>query len=166
MDEYILLFMGLCYLWYLFEIKIDYIFPFIIVFIVYQYYKQNNTNRSSDTNEDLPIVDKQFILDVLKTIGKSETNRGKQKTEDKIINKDTKDSLKIFYDNVFSKIIPEAVETNNEVNPSMINKKNIILTAIRNTNLPSPTTSPTATQNFITKMACCRKKACGKITNG
>ena len=65
-------------------------------------------------NEDLPIVDKQFILDVLKTIGKSETNRGKQKTEDKIINKDTKDSLKIFYDNVFSKIIPEKLSYTNK----------------------------------------------------
>jgi len=64
-------------------------------------------------NEDLPIVDKQFILDVLKTIGKSETNRGKQKLEDKIINKNIKDNLKLFYDDVFSKIVPEKLSYTN-----------------------------------------------------
>jgi len=65
-------------------------------------------------NEDLPIVDKQFILDVLKTIGKSETNRGKQKSEEKIINKDTKDNLKLFYDEVFSKIVSEKLSYTNK----------------------------------------------------
>jgi hypothetical protein len=65
-------------------------------------------------NEDLPIVDKQFILDVLKTIGKSETNRGKQKLEDKIINKNIKDNLKLFYDDVFSKIVPEKLSYTNK----------------------------------------------------
>jgi hypothetical protein len=58
-------------------------------------------------NEDFPKIDKQFILDVLKTIGTSETNRGKQKTETKIKNKDIKDELKLFYNNSFSKIVTE-----------------------------------------------------------
>jgi len=65
-------------------------------------------------NEDLPVIDKQFILDVLKTIGKSETNRGKQKSEEKIINKDTKNNLKLFYDEVFSKIVSEKLSYTNK----------------------------------------------------
>jgi len=65
-------------------------------------------------NEDLPVIDKQFILDVLKTIGKSETNRGKQKSEEKIINKDTKNNLKLFYDEVFSKIVSEKISYTNK----------------------------------------------------
>jgi len=58
-------------------------------------------------NEDFPQIDKQFILDVLKTIGKSKTNRGKQKTETKIKNKNIKDELKLFYNDCFSKIVTE-----------------------------------------------------------
>ncbi len=47
-------------------------------------------------NLEFPTIDKQFILDVLKTIGKSDTNRGKQKTDTKIKNKDKiKDPVKI-----------------------------------------------------------------------
>jgi hypothetical protein len=52
----------------------------------------------SNKNEEFPKIDKQFILDILKTIGTSETNRGKQKTETKITNKDIKDELKLFND--------------------------------------------------------------------
>lgn len=54
-------------------------------------------------NKDFPTINKQFILDVLKTIGTCETTRGKQKTD--IKNKDEKELIKQFYDDVFSKLI-------------------------------------------------------------
>ena len=65
-------------------------------------------------NLEFPTIDKQFILDVLKTIGKSDTNRGKQKTETKIKNKDIKNDIKNFYDTIFSKIITDKLSYSNK----------------------------------------------------
>ena len=65
-----------------------------------------------NNNLEFPAINKQFILDVLKTIGKSETNRGKQKTQ--IKNKEIKDELKIFYDNIFSKLVNQDLSYTNK----------------------------------------------------
>ena len=65
-------------------------------------------------NLEFPTIDKQFILDVLKTIGKSDTNRGKQKTDTKIKNKDTKNDIKKFYETIFSKIIKDKLSYTNK----------------------------------------------------
>jgi hypothetical protein len=65
-----------------------------------------------NNNLEFPTINKQFILDVLKTIGKSETNRGKQKTQ--IKNKEIKDDLKIFYDNIFSKLVNQNLSYTNK----------------------------------------------------
>ena len=45
---------------------------------------------------------------------KSDTNRGKQKTETKIKNKDIKNDIKIFYDTIFSKIITDKLSYSNK----------------------------------------------------
>jgi len=65
-----------------------------------------------NNNLKFPTINKQFILDVLKTIGKSETNRGKQKIQ--IKNKEIKDDLKIFYDNIFSKLVNQNLSYTNK----------------------------------------------------
>ena len=65
-------------------------------------------------NKELPELNKYFILDCMKIIGTSETNRGKQKNEDKIKNKEIKDDIKIFNDNIFSKIVNEKISYSNK----------------------------------------------------
>ncbi len=64
-------------------------------------------------NEDLPTINKSFILDILKTIGTTKTNKGKQKTDTKIANKDTKTDIRKFYDNEFSKLVDEKISYSN-----------------------------------------------------
>jgi len=62
-------------------------------------------------DENLPSIDKQFVLDVLKTIGKSDTNKGKQKD---VKNKENKDDIKLFYEKIFSKLVPEKLSYTNK----------------------------------------------------
>lgn len=73
------------------------------VIIGYQFIKLYLINKY-DSKIELPTINKQFILDVLKTISTSETNRGKKKKEENIKNKDLKQDIKLFYDTTFSKI--------------------------------------------------------------
>jgi hypothetical protein len=54
-----------------------------------------------NNNKQLPIIDKLLILDILKTIGTTETTRGKKKQQK---NQDIKDDIKNFYDNKFSQL--------------------------------------------------------------
>ena len=65
-------------------------------------------------NKELPIINKQFILDVLKTVSSTETNKGKQKTETKIKNKSIKDDIKIFYKNTFYKLVNKTLSYSNK----------------------------------------------------
>ena len=65
-------------------------------------------------NKELPIINKQFILDVLKTVSSTETNKGKQKTENKIINKSVKDDIKLFYKNTFYKLVNKTLSYSNK----------------------------------------------------
>jgi len=55
-------------------------------------------------NLEFPNIDKNFILDVLKTVGSSKDNRGKSNKDDNIKNKSTKDEMKTFYNDVYSKL--------------------------------------------------------------
>lgn len=64
--------------------------------------------------KDFPTIDKCFILDVLKTIATSETNRGKSNKDANIKNKGIKDDIKNFYNNVFSKIVNEKLSYTNK----------------------------------------------------
>ena len=67
-----------------------------------------------NTNKDFPTINKSFILDVLKTIATSETNRGKSNKDENIKNKYIKDDIKLFYDNVFSKLVDEKLSYTNK----------------------------------------------------
>ena len=71
-----------------------------------------------NNNIDLPIINKQFILDVLKVVGSSETPRGKSTKDNNIKNKDEKADIKLFYDNTFSKLT--------DIKPSYTNKTHIL----------------------------------------
>ena len=65
-------------------------------------------------NKELPIINKQFILDVLKTVSSTETNKGKQKTETKIKNKSIKDDIKSVYKNTFYKLVNKTLSYSNK----------------------------------------------------
>jgi len=67
-----------------------------------------------NSKKDFPTINKQFILDVLKTITSSETKRGKTNKVDKIKNKSVKDDIKLFYDNTFSKLVTEKLSYTNK----------------------------------------------------
>ena len=67
-----------------------------------------------NTNKVFPTINKSFILDVLKTIATSETNRGKSNKDENIKNKSIKDDIKLFYDNVFSKLVNEKLSYTNK----------------------------------------------------
>jgi hypothetical protein len=67
-----------------------------------------------NTNKEFPTINKSFILDVLKTIATSETNRGKSNKDENIKNKSIKDDIKLFYDNVFSKLVNEKLSYTNK----------------------------------------------------
>lgn len=79
-------------------------YQFIRLYLLHKYNK----------NEELPIINKGFILDVLKTIGNTETNRGKQKTEDKIKNKDIKTDIKKYYEDEFKHLIDTKLSYSNK----------------------------------------------------
>jgi hypothetical protein len=83
------------------------------VIIGYQFIKLYLINKY-DSKIELPTINKQFILDVLKTISTSETNRGKKKKEENIKNKDLKQDIKLFYDTTFSKIINTKLSITNK----------------------------------------------------
>jgi hypothetical protein len=67
-----------------------------------------------NTNKDFPTINKSFILDVLKIIATSETNRGKSNKDENIKNKSIKDDIKLFYDNIFSKLVDEKLSYTNK----------------------------------------------------
>ena len=50
-----------------------------------------------NNNKELPIINKLFILDVLKTISKTTSEKGKKTNEANIKNKEGKDDIRLFY---------------------------------------------------------------------
>jgi len=67
-----------------------------------------------NNKKEFPTINKNFILDVLKTIASSDTNRGKSNKENKIKNKSVKDDLKLFYTNIFSSLVNEKLSYTNK----------------------------------------------------
>ena len=67
-----------------------------------------------NNKKEFPTINKNFILDVLKTIAMSDTNRGKSNKENKIKNKSVKDDLKLFYTNTFSTLVNEKLSYTNK----------------------------------------------------
>jgi len=96
-------------------------------FVIYGYqfirlYLINKFNK----NETLPTLNKAFILDVLKTIGDTETKRGKQKRDDKIKNKDIKADIKKYYEDEFKQLIDTKLSYSNKTHILELKKiKNI-----------------------------------------
>jgi len=84
-----------------------------IIILAYQFIRLYLLDKFSN-NKELPTINKQFILDVLKTVSSTETNKGKQKTENKIKNKEGKDDLKLFYNNVFYKLVNKKLSYSNK----------------------------------------------------
>jgi len=84
-----------------------------IIILAYQFIRLYLLDKFSN-NKELPTINKQFILDVLKTVSSTETNKGKQKTENKIKNKEGKDDIKLFYDNVFYKLVNKKLSYSNK----------------------------------------------------
>ena len=84
-----------------------------MVIIGYQFIRLYLLNKFNK-KEELPTINKLFILDVLKTISKSTTNKGKQKNEDKIKNKEGKEDIKNFYKNEFSKLVNKEMSYTNK----------------------------------------------------
>jgi len=84
-----------------------------IIILAYQFIRLYLLDKFSN-NKELPTINKQFILDVIKTVSSTETNKGKQKTENKIKNKESKDDLKLFYNNVFYKLVNKKLSYSNK----------------------------------------------------
>ena len=77
-----------------------------------------------NNNKPFPTINKNFILDVLKTISTSETNRGKSNKDTNIKNKDCKDDLSP----VLSEIVDPNSGFNNAQQRQIRNKMEEILT--------------------------------------
>ena len=84
-----------------------------IVILGYQFIRLYLLNKFVNKKE-LPTINKQFILDVLKNVSSSDTNKGKQKSESKISNKECKDDIKLFYDSVFYKLVNKKLSYTNK----------------------------------------------------
>ena len=84
-----------------------------IIILAYQFIRLYLLDKFSN-NKELPNINKQFILDVLKTVSSTETTKGKQKSENKIKNKEGKDDIKLFYDNVFYRLVNKKLSYSNK----------------------------------------------------
>ena len=84
-----------------------------LVILGYQFIRLYLLDKFNN-NKELPLINKLFILDILKTISKSTTERGKQKNETKIKNKQGKDDIRLFYKNVFSKLVNKEIYYTNK----------------------------------------------------
>jgi hypothetical protein len=88
-----------------------------LVILTYQFIRLYLLDKFNN-NELLPLINKQFILDIMKTIGTTNTNRGKKIKEENIKNITNKIDIKLFYDNVFNKLLSNR--------PSYTNKTHIL----------------------------------------
>lgn len=84
-----------------------------IVIVSYQFIRLFLLDKFTN-NKEFPIIDKQFILDVIKTVASSDTERGKKNKDENIKNKTTKDDIKLFYENTFSLLFNEKLSYTNK----------------------------------------------------
>jgi len=75
-----------------------------IVILSYQFIRMYLLNKFNN-NQELPIINKQFVLDVIKTISSPNTKRGQKTKEDNIKNATGKSDIKQFYNEEFSKLV-------------------------------------------------------------
>jgi len=88
-----------------------------IVILSYQFIRMYLLNKFNN-KQDLPIINKQFVLDVIKTISSPNTKRGQKTKEENIKNATGKSDMKQFYNEEFSKLV--------SAKPSYSNKTHIL----------------------------------------
>ncbi len=101
-----------------------------IVTLSYQFIRLFLLHKFNQEQE-LPKINKQFVLDVIKTVSSAETNRGKKTKTKNIKNISVKSEIKKFYNDVFYDLV--------NIKPSHTNKTHIleqsakeIITCIKN----------------------------------
>jgi hypothetical protein len=75
-----------------------------IVILSYQFIRMYLLNKFNN-KQDLPTINKQFVLDVIKTISSPNTKRGQKTKEENIKNATGKSDMKQFYNDEFSKLV-------------------------------------------------------------
>lgn len=88
-----------------------------IVILSYQFIRLYLLDKFNN-NQELPTINKQFVLDVIKTISSPNTKRGQKTKEENIKNATGKLDMKQFYNEEFSKIV--------STKPSYSNKTHIL----------------------------------------
>jgi hypothetical protein len=88
-----------------------------IVILSYQFIRMYLLNKFNN-KQDLPTINKQFVLDVIKTISSPNTKRGQKTKEENIKNATGKSDMKQFYNQEFSKLV--------SAKPSYSNKTHIL----------------------------------------
>jgi len=92
-----------------------------IVILSYQFIRMYLLNKFNN-KQDLPTINKQFVLDVIKTISSPTTKRGQKTKEENIKNATGKSDMKQFYNEEFSKL----VSLSETKKPSYSNKTHIL----------------------------------------
>jgi len=75
-----------------------------IVILSYQFIRVYLLDKFNN-NQELPTINKQFVLDVIKTISSPKSNSGQKTKEENIKNANDKADMKRFYNDVFSKLV-------------------------------------------------------------
>jgi len=92
-----------------------------IVILSYQFIRMYLLNKFNNKQE-MPTINKQFVLDVIKTISSPNTKRGQKTKEENIKNATGKSDMKQFYNEEFSKL----VSLSETKKPSYSNKTHIL----------------------------------------
>ena len=88
-----------------------------IVILSYQFIRMYLLDKFNN-NQELPTINKQFVLDVIKTISSPNSTRGQKTKEENIKNAFGKSDMKQYYNEEFSKLV--------SVRPSYSNKTHIL----------------------------------------
>ena len=91
-----------------------------IVVLSYQFIRLYLLDKYNN-NVDLPTINKQFVLDVMKTVSSADTKSGQKTNPDNIKNATGKADIKRFYDTDFSQLV--------SMRPSYTNKTHILATS-------------------------------------
>jgi hypothetical protein len=92
-----------------------------IVILSYQFIRLYLLDKFNN-NQELPTINKQFVLDVIKTISSPNTKRGQKTKQENIKNATGKSDMKQFYNEEFSKL----VSLGETKKPSYSNKTHIL----------------------------------------
>ena len=88
-----------------------------IVILSYQFIRLYLLDKFNN-NQELPTINKQFVLDIIKTISFPNTQRGQKMKQENIKNASGKSDMKHFYNEEFTKLV--------STKPSYSNKTHIL----------------------------------------